>query len=159
MANWVHYSPLPVTAVRSVAPKSRGNGKPVGLWVSDEAEEQSWSKWCAEANWAIGVIAHAVTFATDARLLRLSSAYEIDAFSEEYALPQKRTGWSFTDIDWPRVGNEWQGILITPYVWERRLNGKASDWYHGWDCASGCIWDAAAIASIRPVASQAEVAA
>ena len=23
-------------------------------------------------------------------------------------------------------------------------------WYYGWDCASGCIWDPAAVAEIKP---------
>ena len=31
-------------------------------------------------------------------------------------------------------------------------------WYHGWDCASGCIWDLKAIDSINVRRSRAKYA-
>jgi hypothetical protein len=50
-------------------------------------------------------------------------------------------------IDWQRVAEQHQGIIITPYQWECRYS---IDWYYIWDCASGCIWDPDAIESIAP---------
>lgn len=52
-------------------------------------------------------------------------------------------------IDWRRVAESYQGIVIAPYVWARRHH-LASGWYYAWDCASGCIWDSAAVAAIMP---------
>lgn len=49
-------------------------------------------------------------------------------------------------INWPMVADRYQGIVIAPYLWSRRMDGGL--WYYGWDCASGCIWDAAAVASV-----------
>ena len=51
-------------------------------------------------------------------------------------------------IDWRLVAEEWQGIVIAPYLWERRFDSDAR-WYYSWDCASGCIWDHRAIAAIE----------
>jgi hypothetical protein len=56
-------------------------------------------------------------------------------------------------IAWDRLRERYQGLIVTPYIWERRLtmgNGPDAMWYYFWDCASGCIWDPAAIASVTP---------
>ena len=48
-------------------------------------------------------------------------------------------------IDWAEVAKDYQGVLITPYLEERRTRY----WYNTWDCASGCIWDTTCMASIE----------
>ena len=55
------------------------------------------------------------------------------------------------DIDWAAVARCYQGIIIPTYHFEFRFDTHVSDWYYGWDCASGCIWDAGAIASVSLV--------
>lgn len=55
-------------------------------------------------------------------------------------------------IMWPKVAKEYQGIIISPYQWERR-DFFGTFWYSGWDCASGCIWDKEAIKSIIRVSN------
>lgn len=52
-------------------------------------------------------------------------------------------------LDWAAIGKLYDGIIIAPYLWERRLNGGAM-WYYGWDCASGCIWNPRAISEVNP---------
>jgi hypothetical protein len=76
---------------------------------------------------------------TDARVLHLSSSDELLAFHAEFGLDN----WK---VSWIAVAEQWQGIIIAPYLWERRLGDPS--WYYTWDCASGCIWDATAIASV-----------
>jgi hypothetical protein len=51
------------------------------------------------------------------------------------------------EIDWYRVAEQYDGIIITPYIYERRLT-EYTTWYYSWDCASGCIWNGKAIANI-----------
>jgi hypothetical protein len=62
-------------------------------------------------------------------------------------------------IDWPKVSERYDGVVIAPYVWSLRMgdyemiegrmrktpDSAISDWYYPWDCASGCIWKASAI--------------
>ncbi len=43
-------------------------------------------------------------------------------------------------LEWDKVKDKYQGIIIAPYQWECRL-ALETCWYYGWDCASGCIWD------------------
>ena len=78
-------------------------------------------------------------------LLTISSLAELDAFHRRFAENAGR-GYDYYQIQWAEVASLYDGIEIAPYQFERRLGyhseiGKAvSDWYYGWDCASGCIW-------------------
>lgn len=133
--------------------------KPRGLWVSDDDCEDNWRTWCIAEDFHLECLnyAHDVELNPDADGLILRSAEDIDAFTDEYhfwpypelAPPHYRSRmW----IDWPRVRERYAGLIITPYIWSRRLSlGDTPDamWYYGWDCASGCIWDTKAIASIK----------
>jgi len=147
----VHYSASPLTAVRSVEQTDQPHFKPRGLWVSAETgNEDGWAEWCLEESFALGRLAclSEIKLAADARILRLASARDIDEFTARRgvaAVPVYRT---HRTINWQPVAEEYQGIIIAPYIWERRLTDHAP-WYYAWDCASGCIWDAAAIASIH----------
>ena len=119
--------------------------KPVGLWLSVEGEHD-WAWWATEeAGWT-DRLTHAseVVLEPDAKILRLASASDIDWLTREYAAPGP-----YSYIDWQRVAATYQGIIIAPYIWQRRLD-QTSRWYYTWDCASGCIWDASAVAAVVP---------
>jgi hypothetical protein len=96
-----------------------------------------------------------IHLAERANILRLGSPAALDVFTAEYggappiyrALDQ-RFGERTMMIDWRRVASVYDGIIIAPYQWSRRLDGGAR-WYYGWDCASGCIWNATAIARVE----------
>jgi hypothetical protein len=142
----VHYAKSPVLAVRSVEQPGPADMKPRGFWLSDDDCEDNWRAWCEAETFSLGNLAcvHDVALRDTANVLRLAGAYEIDAFDRQYTGELCR-GISY--IDWARVASDYDGIIITPYIWERRLTNTAR-WYYGWDCASGCIWNADAIASI-----------
>lgn len=144
-----HYAAEPVYHVESVPTERRGarhgftfdgavGDKPVGLWISDDDDEWSWPAWCLAENFNLQKLRwrHAVTFASDARILYLCDADAIDKLTRDHGAGS----W----LDWRAICRDWQGIIITPYCWERRLADTL--WYYSWDCAGGCIWDAAAIA-------------
>lgn len=62
--------------------------------------------------------------------------------------PVSHDGGEFIlSLDWRAIAAKCDGIIISPYIWARRLNGY-SHWYHGWDCASGCIWNPRAIREV-----------
>jgi hypothetical protein len=86
-----------------------------------------------------------IVLSDSANILRLWCPADIDAFHEGYSVQDR---YYRPKIDWARVAEEYQGIIIAPYCWQRRLDGPAHSWYYGWDCASGCIWDAEAIAEL-----------
>jgi hypothetical protein len=137
----LHYSKEPLTEVRSCAQNEHDDpSKPRGLWVSVEGPDD-WKAWCHSEEHHIDrlLIETEVVLASEARILRLSSAFGLDAFTKQY---EHCAGM----IDWAAVAREHQVIIIAPYCWERRLELIC---YYGWDCASGVIWDAAAIAGIN----------
>lgn len=160
MARLIHYGKKFLRKVRSVKQGSdatAGLGKPCGLWVSVEGE-QDWKEWCEAEQFGCLDCATQVILKPEARILWLRGTVGLDKFHEEYSFEQYRSGtYTRMAIRWPSVAEKFQGIIIAPYVWSRRLNGPVSNWYYGWDCASGCIWDAEAVAELRPI-EQAEAA-
>lgn len=141
-----HYSVEPVHEVRSVAIQDGPRDfKPKGFWLSVD-DGEGWVDWCLAEQFRLErlLVRHIVTLAPRANILRLSSAKEVRGFSAEYGSLDR--GFC-NKIDWPRIAGIYQGIIIAPYQWDCRLEHD-THWYYSWDCSSGCIWDAAAIASI-----------
>jgi hypothetical protein len=165
MMRLVHYAKEPLAAPLTVRPQTGPDKqpdyfKPHGLWVSDDACPDNWKSWCEDQDFCLECLAYAygVTLRADANVLVLTSAAEIDRFTDTYEvnpIPGPRTLKVRFWIDWPTVREQWDGLIITPYIWERRNllshNGSGdAAWYYSWDCASGCIWQPRAIASIVP---------
>jgi hypothetical protein len=120
-------------------------GKPEGVWITNE-EEDNWEAWCLSERFALESLTHKHEVKLDEReILFLKCAGEIDNFTDIFGLESR--GVRHPAIDWPTVASIYTGLIIAPYIWQRRLNDRTS-WYYGWDCASGCIWDERAILDI-----------
>jgi len=149
----IHYSAAPLGPLYSVDQtdgdcRVRGD-KPKGLWVSIEGE-QDWKSWCEAERFSLESLrfAHEIVLAPGANILRLSTPDDIDRLTERYAAPAiPGLGGRVYGLRWDQIAERHHGIIIAPYIFERRLNDHAF-WYYGWDCASGCIWDAAAIGEV-----------
>ena len=162
----LHYSEQPLSGPIRSAAQSEEQGaylKPCGLWVSVEGEND-WPWWCKAEDFQTEHLACAtvIILAEDAHILWIESEEEIDAFTHRFGFHPiigKRYESRSLAIHWHQVAGEYQGVIIAPYIWSRRLH-SVSSWYYGWDCASGCIWDASAIAEVRtvPVTELAEAA-
>jgi len=125
--------------------------KPQGLWLSVDGP-WDWKAWCECENFWLETLANrfVITLRRNARILYISTVDGLDWVNERAAdsgvYDINRFGAHY--IDWERVAGAYRGIIIAPYLWEARLDPRYS-WYYGWDCASGCIWDAKAIAAVR----------
>lgn len=150
-----HYADKQVTLDRSRVYRQleyvRPYTKPVGFWVSVLGEDD-WPSWCMSEEFQIESLAfeHAVTIADGANILLLGTATALDRFTEEFGVRTVHSlngsVWTNVHINWHGVISRYDGIIIAPYQWERRLE---LDWYYGFDCASGCIWNLSAIASLE----------
>lgn len=135
------------------------HGKPNGLWVSVEGEDD-WKTWCEGESFNLKCLefAYEVKLKDDARILHLKSSDEIREFTKLYHLSTRQ--WdSDTDtygIRWNEVKEIYQGIIIAPYQWDCRLALETS-WYYGWDCASGCIWDLDCIEKFTPMEQESQL--
>ena len=163
MSRLIHYSNKPLKKVWSVEqedPTSTSfTRKPEGLWVSVEGEDD-WHEWCTSEEFRVELLACAteVVLKPDAKILRLSTASQLDQLESEYGVPDevlKSSRISYVSIQWERVAEKYQGIIIAPYMWSCRLDMM---WYYAWDCASGCIWDADAVAELRPIEQEPRIA-
>jgi hypothetical protein len=127
-------------------------GKPHGLWFSVGDGDDGWRAWCEGEDFCVGSLVNCteIILHDQANILRLSGVDDIDSFTEKYDCDMGAwaKGRKYA-IDWHRVSEQYDGIIIAPYCYARRLDNGAN-WYYGWDCASGCIWKVAAIAEVRP---------
>ena len=154
---WIHWSESPLDIDLWDTDKKFGIGmKPKSnsvLWVTDEATKESWSWWCKGEDFRVETLKHAyeVQLNPEAKILTITSPGKLILFQEENEpldsekLPYQR---GFNNIDWDHVGMKWDAVLITPYLWDCRLDPQCF-WYYGWDCASGVLMRPHAIANIR----------
>lgn len=160
----MHFSHAPLGEIvsRAQPPASAFDPKPHGLWLSveDPDTDEGWADYCAGIRWPVGDYAYEVTLDPAVPLLRLTSLEQVVRFANQYAADPAEVPGLPTEvvaqllrvaaIDWRRVAADHPGILIAPF--QRRLRGDYEfRWYYGWDCASGCVWDARAIAGVRLV--------
>lgn len=107
--------------------------KPVGLWITDDSAD-NWPNWCRKQNYPCGTHLFQIDILPNSNLRWVTSAEELDIFTEKYSTFE--TGLKF--IDWKRVIDKYNGLMIFPYLHSRRYEHM---WYYGWDCASGCLWN------------------
>lgn len=121
--------------------------KPRGLWVSDEDSDWTWPMWCRQEEWALEsfVWAYEIHLVEYHHLHVLSTPEEVREFTHQF--DGGNDSFCTWDINWDEVRVRWNGIVITPYQSECRIDPKTI-WYCGWDCASGCIWNMDVISSI-----------
>lgn len=144
-------------ARRYTQPQPYGCGKPIGFWVSVEGEDD-WPAYVereASPEWLRW--AYKVHVDPDAKILRIDSPEGIDLFHQAYAtqtLYEREYTSQHRDwpIDWPMVAEDYDGIIIAPYQWSRRMSPH---WYYNWDCASGCLFTTEAINTVTLVARPA----
>lgn len=158
MTTLMHYTsePLVFDPSRTYEQNSPSSfGKPQGFWVSVVGEDD-WATWVS-GNMDSARVAHAhrVALATNANIRRIDNGYDLDVFTDQFGVQtdwERRfdKSWEKWPIDWRAVAEKYDGITIAPYQWSRRMS---HDWYYGWDCASGCVWNLGAIESVELAAA------
>lgn len=149
----VHYSDQVITVPRTrYSQRDVSMAKPRGFWLSDDSD-YGWRQWCEAEDFRTERLryAHTVTLKQDANILYIQSDLELDNFTNKYGANGYLGMFNITNmmcIDWFKVSKLYQGIIITPYLWQRRLDFGCG-WYYGWDCASGCIRDTSCIETIK----------
>ena len=122
--------------------------KPKGIWVSVEQSEEdySWFDWCVNAQFRLEYLRYKyfVRLSENINIIHLKTSQELESFSIEYKLNEfygiENTSTFVCLIDWAKLKEKYDGIIISPYQWKCRLS-KITFWYYGWDCSSGCIWN------------------
>ena len=127
--------------------RESATGKPSGFYYDIDLD---WLRWLDGENyfdndgWMRSYLYEVEIEAS--RLLLIHDLKTFDAFNLEYQRPLME-GLNMKIIDWKRVAENYAGVEIAPYFWPRRLHMDYF-WYHGWDCASGVVWQPGGIKSI-----------
>jgi len=150
---WEHYDKRELTVLDPAWQYEQGvHHKPRGLWLSDaDQPEDDWPSWCKAEDFHLDEITHRheVVLAEGWDILHIGTIQQLRDFHAEYSVPIA-PGMPIDYIDWRRVADDYDGIIITPYQWTVRLDLDLH-WYYTWDVASACIWNVEAIESIRYV--------
>lgn len=102
--------------------------KPVGFWYGFD---DSWAEWCKGENFNLDNLRVRYHVQNDkARILVIDSIKKLDKMTRDF-------GVNGMAITWNLIAMNYDGIEIPEYFWSRRF----VNWYYGWDCASGCIWN------------------
>lgn len=121
----------------------QGHWKPRGLWLSDEnTEGWGWKTWCEDESFGLSRLQSATDFTLteDANIIHLKNIEEVLAFHDEWKDPDYYPNEpSLSRINWEPIAEKYDGILITPYERDWRMNFPM--WYCGWDVPSGCFWN------------------
>ncbi len=139
-----HYSRKPLLKIHSKAQlKSDYEMKPQGFWIT---VGDAWKEWCESESFSLCNlrVKTEIVLHQTANILRLSNAKDIDDFTHQY----KVVGHRVLGIRWDVVALGYDGVIISPYIWERRMTAHTF-WYYPWDVASGCIWNASAVAALH----------
>ena len=151
----IHYARRSLHTIYSVEQGERPDGKPTGLWVSAEGASD-WAAYCKSTypRHLEGIVATEVVLHPSAAILHISNVVMFDEFEKRYYMHANFDNpWTpFNGIDWGLVAKRYEGIVISPYRYERRYERGGIMWYYTWDCASGCIWDRSAVKEIRKLA-------
>jgi hypothetical protein len=133
--NLIHYSSNPELKLNPISYLQEINHKPIGLWFSIETE---WADWCTSEEFCLDKLKYEylIKLKPSNNILHLKTPEDLDKFTYLYK--------SIFNINWPKLSQEYSGIIIAPYQYSRRF----LIWYYGWDCASGCIWNLDCIESI-----------
>jgi hypothetical protein len=132
--------------------------KPRGLWVSVLGADD-WRAFCVGRSDPHNHFVRDLAVATEIVLVDganvpvIGTFEQLRAFGDRYELvPQPfdyggaTRGW----LDWIKAATEIDGVIIAPWQEEAALFDMQLFWYHGWDCASGVVWNRAAIAACIP---------
>ena len=135
-----HYSAKPIKRLRAMKPWEEGAGayKPKGFWYEVDGD---WLRWCEAENFDDLTKKLCYRLELDGeRILNIRGLADFDAFHREYVRVEAYPGAHTKAPDWRAIADQYDGIEIAPYLWERRL-GMETMWYYGWDCASGVLWN------------------
>lgn len=141
----VQHTPLPMMAAEY--------HKPRGLWVSvvEPHGEDGWYSYCQ--SYLSGRspqdfrYCNRVWLKPSAKIIHLQTPAEIKAFSREFF--PGREGCVY--VPWQQVAARFQGIIIAPYHDSLEEDDEVPWYARPWSCASGCIWDAAAVRKVELV--------
>lgn len=140
-----HYSSRPIKTLHDVVQQRRPFWhKPSGLWLSVGVE---WRDWCDEGFNVEDLAIETWVDVDVTNFVVVTDAPQLDAFTERWCDREERERM-IRGIRWDRVAEEYDGIIIAPYVHACRFSHH---WYYGWDVASACVWRARAIRSFGPM--------
>ena len=77
-------------------------------------------------------------------VLILNTEEKVLNFTKQYSI--SKYGFEASDINWPKVAENFSGIEISPFF---RDLSKNLSWYSTWGIASGCIWNQNGLKSIE----------
>ena len=110
--------------------------KPNGLWLSNENNENNWSKFIKCEEYDLDEYEYGAEFKIkeNAKIYIITNDYSYHKFHEKYKGKEKSMA---NCIDWVEVAKDYDGIYIEPH----KIKQFTGNWIKYWDVDSACIWN------------------
>ena len=142
------YSPKPFSGFRDVQQDpfdvNRWVKKPKGLWYACGDE---WAEFASGAGWKSRYNHLYEVELKHYEILFIKTPEDFERFEQMYG-EKGNDRFAVLSINWPKVAQDYAGIEICPYRNDKRMS---SDWYYGWDVASGCVWSSKGFAGVKEI--------
>lgn len=114
----LHYSSEPFRFDLNRKYSVNDHWKPTGLWLSVEGDAD-WREWCEgiEFNLENLKCVAEVMLKPDANVLLIDTTEKFDTFHSQFGTSKD----NINGIAWDKVKAIYDGLIIAPYLWERRL--------------------------------------
>ena len=131
------------------------NGKPSGLWLSDESEDaHGWGKWLDEEGYCRDY-KNIIQFEVDMSRILYVDKDNIDGLNLPYSKSNEHYPWHL-------IAEKWGGIFVrhTFELWAEHSHPKLDNnwwgedlgirkWLYAWDCDSACVWDLSCVKEVK----------
>jgi hypothetical protein len=115
-------------------PRQPRGPKPKGFWYAFGDAWLEYVKYNDEYR-AGSYAAYYLADVGGCKLLKMSKYKELVEFTQEFTYDDDNPYY----INWNKVKKKYDGIEINPHV-SQAAKDEATQWYYGWDVASGCVW-------------------
>ena len=143
---WLHVSKKPVKMpLNDIDCKKQTPGfKPTGLWLGAGNAWLNWMQsempeWNKEYKYM-----YKCYLKRNINMFHINTFSALKRFTAKYGIVSK-----FTVIDWPRVCQDYDGIMVTNYnkILEPSVDKLELLWFRTYDIDSACIWKPSAVIS------------
>jgi hypothetical protein len=107
---------------------NHGSFKPKGLWLSVDGP-CDWLEWCEGEGFGLDRFSNRfiVTLKDEANVVVLHKEADFERMNRDYGHCLVK---DYLVIDWDKVAEDYDGILIPKYHWEYRMQSEYSSWYY-----------------------------
>jgi hypothetical protein len=135
-----HFSSEPLQLVDKIY-NNTSQFKPSGLWLS---KDDQWYEYAINGVRSHSQMRYKTVFEVDtSNVIVLKNSEELLEFHNSFPAIISGAPYllTYSLLNWPKVAEQYDGVVISPYQKIGMINGTLIAWHESWDVSSGCFWN------------------